>query len=334
MEHPSFETIRPSQRPPREVKKKKEDMDPIEMTDEALLLDEVDQALEKAGYPLEPELRAMLQETKDHRFDPDTWMHERRGSGFANAGRYLSDLVNQERSGRYDPAYLFDPELVETWRESRPEGHLLSREDLAKIKKALASMRSEGSKILANMIVSILEPALPEKLRKVVILPSWRTKEKVHIGSCSMAEGYLFSDIKRGIGQGTVVVDEEGRPILYQKHAGEPSAITLEETVLNGVRLPAGSLLAIQTKPDQERKTHVTFSEPVATMDQLGGARFLRLTSLSVSPQERLAAFGMLLKFQGLMDMPDYAKATLADLRRRAQEYVRQQYSASSNAVA
>lgn len=127
-------------------------------------------------------------------------------------------------------------------------------------------------------------------------------------------------------GRINIIYDEQGPVVLEKIGLGEShSGITLRETLLQGVRLPEGSLVIVDypdSAPLRMMKTSngeetVESSMPLSSCT---GFRFLRLTTLAVSPKERLQAFGAHLRFQKINAMPWFDRVTIEDLSMKARQ--------------
>jgi hypothetical protein len=136
----------------------------------------------------------------------------------------------------------------------------------------------------------LLDLVIPREVPAgVPVLPRMEAPEKV--GTCTTAETYFLDAVSHhsGYSRPDYVVDESGEPVMMLKNAGERSAMTLVETVLDGVRLPKGSLVALTTHDNVRGNVSVS---------DVKGVQFLRLTSFAVSPENRAEAVGSLLAFQ------------------------------------
>lgn len=290
-------------------------------------------AFQRADLPLHPTLREMLQDHPAHRT-------ERRGCGYTQATRFLSEFVNRGR----DALVAADLGVFEDWPRSATEAiarqtlaagwsrgwRALPGDDprlsacaphaLAQRLSALpaqldaidAMLEREESRLLLAMIRQLLldpgcdAPALPH-------MP-----EKPQIGSCSQAEEFFLEiahgRIRRG-GRVTVFVDARGQPVLVEKIAlGEShSAMVIGPVSLCGVALPDGALCALRrADPPADGYAPGIAVEPVGAIAQ---ARFLRLTTLSLAPKVRRRAFAAQLDAQVRGGMCSPLSTTLEDLR-------------------
>ncbi len=365
-------------------------------THEAELVVESIEIFGDVGLPLHPELREMLSETSEHRFIPETYANNRRGSGFMQATRVLAEVAQlppqdrlkrlfdeqglyglQEELIRKSPEFLQlpdeqrgilesrwsarrkayaqmeaakrsqaesmeeqvqrgirgeprNPEAEERIRIARqgfaeaeriyedakyetsfayddlfPEGlpkeyrKVPLKQAIGRVKEAVGKLSQEEDVLVGRMIHDLLEPQQGE-LRFSPI------RKEMHVGTCTTAEMYFLSALnpEGGYSHPTIATDGSGDPCLLLKHAGEHSAITLKECVIDGVRFPAGSLLALTSDK--------SWSE-IREVADCTGAQFLRLTTLAVSPRHRTRAFGMAMEFQKRNGMPGAEAATIGE---------------------
>ncbi|HVY25937.1 MAG TPA: hypothetical protein VHB79_05270 [Polyangiaceae bacterium] len=264
---------------------------------------ELAEVLKAQGFPLNATLIEMLGEHYSHRT-------ERRGCGFTQASRHLAVLVNRARDRSQDAVgQLF------------PWGHA-KHEDLGLVLFALsAQLQREESRLLASIIADLVLPAT--ELTGVQELPSFSGELKV--GTCPLAEKY-FLEVSDGFvrrkGRVNVLISEAGEPLLLEKlNLGDNhSCISVAEVVLNGVRLPPGCLFGVKREEGIEVMPNSKLPGSIIPVSRCTGFRFLRLTTLAVSPQNRRRAFTT--HFQSQLDAGLYApgEATIAQLRRVAED--------------
>jgi hypothetical protein len=264
---------------------------------------ELARVLAARGFSLNTTLLEMLAEHYSHRT-------ERRGSGYTQAGRHLAALVNRPRDVSDDPSLLLFPESA----KRRPE-----------LLQALLELPSllgrEESRLLAALIGDLVSPLAQASTAPE--LPAFFGALKV--GTCPLAEKY-FLEIRDGFvrrkGRVNVLVSDTGRPLLLEKlNLGDNhSCISVAEVVLNGVRLPPGCLLGVQRDEDLELRPNRRLPGSVIAARSCTGFRFLRLTTLAVSPQCRRRAFTT--HFQAQLDagLFEPGEATIEQLHRVAQE--------------
>lgn len=301
---------------------------------------ELTRAFDEAGFALCTTLVDMLDEHFAHQ-------SERRGCGYAQSTRYLSRLINRPR----DPLSASDLQVFADWptaetealagtllnagmatgwrslldpatRDSAPEtgAHAARLHALGDTLAALGdSLEHEESRVFLHLLTQMLsgvgDPA-PD-------LPGMPVKPEV--GSCSEAESY-FLEIAHGRirrhGSVNVIVDALGRPLLLEKVGlGEnQSAISVGPFRLFGVCIPPGSLCAIRRNPDavplrQSRRGNVLAASA------LEETRFLRLTTLAISPASRARAFSCQLQAQVRAAMFSPLHATIGQLQDLADRF-------------
>jgi hypothetical protein len=299
---------------------------------------ELVRAFVQAGLPLHRTLREMLDEHPSHRT-------ERRGCGYTQATRFLSTLVNQPRS--VDRATDFD--LLAEWPRAQTEA--LARQAIAHgwsqgwrrldrcdpalidrlqpqslaaglrdlpstLDRIAASLQREESRLLMAMLRQLLAPE-PTTAPSMPAMP-----EKPEIGSCSQAEEFFLEiahgRVRRG-GRVNLFVDANHAPLLVEKMAlGEShSAMAVASVAVCGVALPPGALFALRYADAIPAIGDIGCGQ-VFRIDSIDQARFLRLTTLAVSPAVRRRAFSSQFEAQLRGDMLSPATTTIEDLRRFA----------------
>jgi len=229
-----------------------------------------------AGMPLNGKLVAMLAEDPVHRT-------ERRGCGYTQATRHLAARINQPR----DWAGLDDLSLF--------AGLGNERDRQATVRAMPERLEREESRLLAALIRDMVQPvdAVAEGLVEV---PAW--PEKLPVGSCPTAEK-CFLELAHGFlprkGRCNVLIDADDRPVLIEKMnmGDDHSCVSLLPVVINGVRLPPGSLVAAhydERTIEAEPSTGPFRGRRIA-LASCAGFRMLRLTTLAVSPANRARAF-------------------------------------------
>lgn len=283
---------------------------------------ELVRVFEQYGFPLNATLTEMLNEHYTHHT-------ERRGCGYTQATRYIAELINRPRDRyRFDDLTLFREGASDrlqtllnalnkrtaqnvSWRHldrqvnalkllltDREDAHL--RRDLhdeaqcqAQLRRMVKRLQREESRLLADLIIAIVLPQ--DSLPGLITLHSY--PDQLSIGTCTLAEKYFLELAHRHIKRGAlanVIVSNDGQPLLLEKvNLGDAhSCISLVPLLMNGIRLPAGSLLGV-AYDDAIRGERLTNPLPgyrlVAT--QCEGFRFLRLTTLAVTPTNRARAF-------------------------------------------
>jgi hypothetical protein len=208
----------------------------------------------------------------------------------------LCDLIAERLEGRRMPGEWWtpDPRAVETLRNRLADA-------------------PEGERLIGHMLLDLISPR--EVTANMVVLPHRSRTEQV--GTCTTAEVYFFDVAVRSLGYADpdIVVDESGAAVMLLKNAGERSALTLVETVLDGVRLPPGSLVALEEADPRVRG--------IVPLSSVSGVQFLRLTSLAISLEGRAEAVGTLYDMQRSQGMDGFDSVTTDDLRVIAQVRVR-----------
>lgn len=269
---------------------------------------EVVAAFELLGLPLDPVLRAMLDEERQHR-------SPRRGCGYTQAWRFLADIVNRPRGLEPDadlrlfaaPARRRLAGLIAGASRDRgrpPRGLAELRECLGpdhpehealrSLQALPESLERPESRLLAEVVLSILEPG-----RLADACPVAPHPEKIPIGTCPEAERFfleLAGEYLRRGGTMNVLVDDHDRPVMVEKvDIGDShSCIALRPILVQGVRLPPGSLLGVRYDYDGlpgECPSCREISGSWIPVRKMEGVRFLRLTTLAIEPGDRPRAF-------------------------------------------
>lgn len=309
---------------------------------------EVVVAFEQAGLGLHKTLCEMLDEHPSHRT-------ERRGCGYTQATRFLSTYINRPRAAEdaFDLGIFADwPKhrteslarlaIAAGWRQGwrglhRAEPDVIDRLAPSALAMALATvpaqladietrMQREESRLLLRLIRSIIDPAIPASGEPCEPdIPEML--EKPEIGSCSQAEEF-FLEIAHGrirrSGRVNLFVDNDDRPLLAEKIGlGEShSAMAVAPVSICGVALPPGALFAL-AYPDDATPLRTLACGHAMGVDTIVQARFLRLTSLAVSPQVRQRAFSAQLDAQIRGDMLSPRTTTIEDLQAFASAQLR-----------
>lgn len=302
---------------------------------------ELIQAFDAAGFALCETLVEMLDEHFVHQ-------SERRGCGYAQSTRYLSRLINRPR----DPLSASDLQVFADWPKADTEtlaGTLLDAgvatgwrslldpatrgaaadtgahaAQLCALGDALAAMREKLAFEESRAFLHLLTQMLSGTGDTAPDLPGMLLKPEV--GSCSEAESY-FLEIAHGrirrCGSVNVIVDAQGHPLLLEKVGlGEnQSAISVGPFRLFGVCIPPGSLCAIRRNPDAVPLRQLRRGM-VLDASALQETRFLRLTTLAISPASRARAFSSQLQAQVRTAMFSPLTATIGQLQELAQRFV------------
>lgn len=304
-----------------------------------------------AGLSLNQTLEDMLNEDPAHQT-------ERRGCGYTQATRHLAAQINLPRKlTSCEDLQLFkhwgDKQAIKrietvlntgdivNWRgwDLRPPEPNPSQssggldrpliEAEAYRQKKLRHMpnvvQREESKLLAQLISDIVLP-VDAKQTGHVILPAW--PEKLAVGSCPMAEQW-FLEIAHGFvsrkGRCNFIVDENERPILLEKmNMGDNhSCFSLQTCVINGVRIPPGSLIAARYDEQSiigEPLRHQHFRGCRIPLGLCEGFRLLRLTTLAVSPRNRHRAFTVHFEAQRAAGLFEPGSTKLEQLQHLAEQ--------------
>lgn len=303
-------------------------------------------AFQRADLGLHKTLHEMLDEHPTHRT-------ERRGCGYTQATRFLSTFINRPRLAdeAFDLGIFADWPKHQTeslarqaiaagwqhgWRRLNQAGpDVLDRLAPSALAMKLAAlpvrlaeiethMQREESRLLLRLIRGITEPAIPcdPHVPNITEMP-----EKPEIGSCSQAEEFFLEiahgRVRRG-GRVNVFVDTDDRPLLVEKIGlGEShSAMAVASVSICGVALPPGALFAL-SYPEDAACSRAIACGHVMTLDTIVQARFLRLTSLTVSPEVRQRAFSAQLDAQVRGDMLSPRTTTIEDLHAFASAQLR-----------
>ncbi|HET8897865.1 MAG TPA: hypothetical protein VFN09_03700 [Rhodanobacteraceae bacterium] len=297
---------------------------------------ELCRAFVDVDLPLKPKLAEMLDEHFSHHT-------ERRGCGLTQATRCLAERINLPRSplavqdlGLFDERQSQGVEAVAQsalaagwaggWRsldrmpvDARRRlapAKVVERlvELAARLDAVAAAIELPESQLIHGLIADLV--GQPRATNDCASLPGM--PDKPDIGSCSAAEEYFLEiahgRVRRG-GQVNVIADARGQPLLVEKmQLGEShSALSIQPIVMNGVRLPAGSLFALQRRdPDTAQPLP---HGALLSLDCIEEARFLRFTTLAVAPEHRARAFKYQLEAQIRNDMFSPKVTTLDDMR-------------------
>lgn len=303
---------------------------------------ELPTAFAKAGFALCDTLTEMLDEHFNHQT-------ERRGCGFAQATRFLSRIINRPR----DPVHADDLRVFADWPLADTESlgqslvdahasgwrYLLSpgadpvepanhpvRTRLRALADSFSAIAAQLEYEESTIFLRLMVHALSGTPEPAPDLPGMI--QKPEIGSCSEAESF-FLEIAHGRirrrGSVNVIVDSTHRPILVEKIGlGEShSAISVGAFNLFGVTVPPGSLCALRHMPDPVplRPLRRGLLLPA---DALAEVRFMRLTTLAISPSARARAFGNQLQAQVRANLFSPLTTTIDQLRDRAWQWMRE----------
>lgn len=272
--------------------------------------------------PLSTTLTEMLSEHYSHQT-------ERRGCGYTQSTRLLAEFVNKPRdavdtadlkvfdqypvravSNLLDQASAYQLNLS-SWRnlDTNPAVSAFlaqAKEDTfsESLRKEVAFQQAlrgvaervelEESKLLCDLIEDII---LPKSSAHLHIPDLQQIDEKPKVGSCPMAEKFFLKvahDQLLRQGVINIFVDENNRPVLMEKlNMGDNhSCISLAPLMLNGVRLPAGSLFSTDYQENhyQDYPKNKQYKGNIIPIHDVK-LWFLRFTTLAVTPKNRARAF-------------------------------------------
>lgn len=296
---------------------------------------EVNRLFDAAGLPLARQLREMLDEHPVHRT-------ERRGCGYTQATRFLATYVNQPA----DPFSTGDLGVFEDWpqRDTRTLASILHgrgwhrgwrnldeaspailatlgngdvRDALLALAPTLDRIAAQAVLPESRLLIAMIAQVLSRRAPPAADVPGMPAKPA--IGSCSQAEEFFLEIAHARIrrrGSVNVIVAPSGEPLLLEKmNLGEShSAIVVSPIRINGVWIPPGGLCALEHVAGGcagEPTSHGT-RLPLA---DIARARFLRLTTLTLPPQDRQRAFSAQVEAQVRARMLSPTTTTLAELQ-------------------
>lgn len=294
--------------------------DIADLTDEAILLDELNESFEKHGIKLSLELKQMLEENVDYRWEESTGRGNRTGSGYITATRYMADLFKVSPASRL---HGLIGNLDDFYVDS--ESSELKKDELfAKFESAVDEVKDPGSKLLGKLMLDLLQPLNETEAPELTRLPFYSGEKK--IGTCTTAEVYFLDRVyggRRGyIGTLNVIVGDDGyRPLMMEKVGlgNNHSCLTLEEVIIEGVRIPPGSLVYVEREENEsdDRKQRTG----VVPLKDCKGFSFLRFSTLALPPKHR-QSFGKILQYQIENDFPHAKDAQLEYVQKYARDIV------------
>lgn len=291
---------------------------------------EVVTIFKKYLHPLSAKLTEMLNEHFSHQT-------ERRGCGYTQATRVIAEFVSQPREligfqdlrifDDYDTKALRNilnqsssyglelstwrnldqnPQVIESLTRLNPQEtftqNLQQEYDFqSKLRTLHQYAELEESILICQLLADII---LPQDSTVLDMIECLALTEKPKVGSCPMAEKFFLRIAHHRLlrqGEINIFVDEHDQPIMMEKmNMGDNhSCISLVPLIMNGVRLPAGSLFSAQYEIENlEKSKNKQYKGYVIPISQMNGFWFLRLTTLAVSPQNRARAFGYHFKQQ------------------------------------
>lgn len=284
---------------------------------------EVVQLFKEQVFPLSEKLTEMLNEHYSHQT-------ERRGCGFTQATRVLAEYINFPRDQIegtdlkifqdydfkklkkiIDQKSLYGLE-IEDWhnldqnvsiqnfiRQAKEDDFktLVEQEVRfqANLRKVSQSAQLEESKIICAMLEDVI---LPKSARETGYIEIQTLSEKPKVGSCPMAEAFFLKIAHRSMlrqGSINIFVDDQNQPLLIEKmNMGDNhSCINLQPLIMNGIRIPVGSLFSVEYDIEQitDKSPNKEFKGFIIPYQAIEKFWFLRLTTLAISPENRKRAF-------------------------------------------
>ena len=284
---------------------------------------EVVRVFKEHAHPLSEKMTEMLNEHYAHQT-------ERRGCGYTQSTRVLAEYINCRRlTDDFNDLKLFDhyetrglrkildqkgsyglnindwhnldtqSEIQAFLSAAKEDEYSIALEKEVGFQRALRQlserMTLEESKLAAMLIEDII---LPKTSRDTDLVELPTLAEKPKVGSCPMAENFFLKIAHRHVlrqGEINIFVDHNNEPLLLEKlNMGDNhSCISLKPVLMNGVRLPVGSLFSVEYNRDEvaTKRQNSEFKGYIIPYDAISGFWFLRLTTLAVSPQHRKRAF-------------------------------------------
>lgn len=279
--------------------------------------------------PLSKNLTEMLNEHFSHQT-------ERRGCGYTQATRVIAEFINQECDDvdvkdfrifdDYDTknlkSIIFDANArqipLKSWRHLdlndavKQYIQIKPNENFSQIaakeiefQTTLRNIKNlvkfEESKLICNFLEDIIlrKTDVTEHLLELRGLP-----EKPKVGSCPMAEKFFLKVAHRRLlrqGLINIFVNDKDEPIIMEKlnMGDDHSCINLVPLIMNGIRIPEGSLFSVKYDHENiQKRPNKLYKGFVIPIDQVEGFWFLRLTTLAVSPKNRARAFNAHFKQQ------------------------------------
>ncbi len=284
---------------------------------------EVIQIFKQHVYPLSDKLTEMLNEHYSHQT-------ERRGCGYTQATRVLAEYINfpRDRDEATDLKIFQDYDFkklkkiidqlnsydldIKDWHNldqndavknflatAKPDEFKASVENEIQIQKNLRQITQyaelEESKVICEMLQDVI---LPKTTAETGYIEIQTLSDKPKVGSCPMAETFFLKIAHRSMlrqGSINIFVDDQNRPILMEKmNMGDNhSCINLQPLIMNGVRIPVGSLFSVDYDIEQiiDKTQNNEFKGYIIPYSAIQGFWFLRLTTLAISPENRKRAF-------------------------------------------
>lgn len=274
--------------------------------------------------PLSNNLSEMLNEHFSHQT-------ERRGCGYTQSTRLISEFVNQapQQDQDFKDLRIFDGYdskalktilnsakaynlPIEDWRnlDLIPEVNAFlataNTEDAfaqalqkeVDFQKTLRHIHEKATLEESQLLCQFLEDVILRKDAATTGLPEIKNLiEKPKVGSCPMAENFFLKIAHRRLlrqGNINIFVDQNGEAVMMEKlNMGDNhSCINLKPLIMNGIRLPIGCLFSVNYDPEQvQSRPNKSFKGNVIPISEIDGFWFLRVTTLAISPKNRARAF-------------------------------------------
>ena len=307
---------------------------------------EVIELFDEQQLPLSDKLIEMLNEDYTHQT-------ERRGCGYTQATRVLATHINLVRDAEsLDDLRLFNRPLrniklvmnqasaedihLTTWRNLDLHEDLITlladpkkaalnpnffnalKEELTfqyRLRHIAPLLKREESTLLVQLLTDIILPYQGNDLTNLIALP-----EKSKVGSCTMAEKFFLEIAYHVIprkGRVNVIVDADNKPLFIEKlNMGDShSCISVAPVCMNGVRLPAGSLFAVEYPDNLETQQPCKkLRGQIIPVSACTGFWFLRLTTLAISPANRARAFSSHFEWQATVALFSYQSTEIKQL--------------------
>ena len=279
--------------------------------------------------PLSKNLTEMLNEHFSHQT-------ERRGCGYTQATRVIAEFINQacddvelkdfrifeDYETKHLKSIIIDANArdipLKSWRhldldqnvknyvEVKPNDNfsqVLAKEVefQSKLRNIKNHVEFEESKLICDFLEDIIlrKTEADEHLIDLKSLP-----EKPKVGSCPMAEKFFLKVAHRRLlrqGLINIFVNDKDEPILMEKlnMGDDHSCINLVPLIMNGIRIPEGSLFSVKYDDEKvQKRQNKLYKGFVIPINEIEGFWFLRLTTLAVSPKNRARAFNAHFKQQ------------------------------------
>jgi len=162
--------------------------------------------------------------------------------------------------------------------------------------KPLPQLENEST--VDRLFRTIVNQSLDKTSREQGLPSRLRTKSESICSSSEVQFGMLINDmysgLEPGVTAGRLVTNQEG-PLFLQKHTGEPTFLSLQDTTIAGIGYPAGSIMGVHLERDKQQDTG-RYERPslpedssfeVIDASEIEGANFLRPSLLALTPDER-----------------------------------------------